>query len=729
MIKKFSYSIFAVFLLILTNQSFATHLIGGDMYFEHEGSSSYSFYLNVYRDCSSNNTNGTPLDNSSMLVVYDRITNAAIDTIVAPIFDQYDVDYASENPCVELPDDLCIEKGIYKFDVNLPANPNGYIISYQRCCYSPGIGNIQNGGSSGINVSVEISSDYLNSEIGSPVFNEDPPLTFCNLLNENYDFGANLPDSNLPIRYYVQTPVSGASAGGGMGGPTSNFPPPFTDLLFEPGYSETNIWDASVPLEYDSLSGSFSGVASELGYFLMKNDVAIKNPTTNEIMCIINRTFRYLVSDCNTSSAGIGLPPGVVGNVICGTKDVQFTSESDGVNTFIWDFGDSTSTTNKSNLENPTHSYTDFGNYTVTLIAYKDTIVCADTLELHIAVVDEVNSEITIDDSKQCLLQNKFTFEAFPEIDSNYSLFWNFGPKADITTSTDKSVSVSFSDTGFFQVNLVTQYFQCQTLESVTVHVREIDLSAIVPTDTNVCVGQKFDLIPQRTSPDFEYTWNILGADFKQESIEDFSFATTGDYWIYFEVIDVSLKCKSVDSILIHVYSFEMEDLEIEYHQTLLEDFAFSSNAPNSDSLKYKWFIDGEQVSDEYEFDTQLNPGQHNICLLIENLGKCTIERCRDVYVHYASDVFVPNVFSPNGDNKNEAFFPTGKIIDEAESYLMRIYDRWGRLLFESTNPKIQWKGLDLNGEELPQNTYIWTIRAQSPTEIYDKQGTVYLTK
>lgn len=73
-----------------------------------------------------------------------------------------------------------------------------------------------------------------------------------------------------------------------------------------------------------------------------------------------------------------------------------------------------------------------------------------------------------------------------------------------------------------------------------------------------------------------------------------------------------------------------------------------------------------------------------------------------------ASQAFVPNAFTPNGDGLNDEFLPV--VIDQT-SYYIGIYDRWGRLVFESYDPGIGWDGT-FNGKPLPEGVFVYSLRA-----------------
>ena len=69
---------------------------------------------------------------------------------------------------------------------------------------------------------------------------------------------------------------------------------------------------------------------------------------------------------------------------------------------------------------------------------------------------------------------------------------------------------------------------------------------------------------------------------------------------------------------------------------------------------------------------------------------------------------FLPNAFTPNGDGKNEVFVGVG-LIEDIRSFQMYVYDRWGQMVFTSTDPNMGWNGRQQNvGEPLPAGVYTY---------------------
>ncbi|MFN7312824.1 MAG: gliding motility-associated C-terminal domain-containing protein [Bacteroidota bacterium] len=67
----------------------------------------------------------------------------------------------------------------------------------------------------------------------------------------------------------------------------------------------------------------------------------------------------------------------------------------------------------------------------------------------------------------------------------------------------------------------------------------------------------------------------------------------------------------------------------------------------------------------------------------------------------------VPNAFTPNNDNNNDTWGISPVFVKE---YSLKVYDRWGRLVFETTDKNQQMTGLDQNGNTLPNDVYAYVV-------------------
>jgi gliding motility-associated-like protein len=92
---------------------------------------------------------------------------------------------------------------------------------------------------------------------------------------------------------------------------------------------------------------------------------------------------------------------------------------------------------------------------------------------------------------------------------------------------------------------------------------------------------------------------------------------------------------------------------------------------------------------------------------------------------------YVPNTFTPDGDEFNNVFIPyiSGNIIPE--TYSMSIYNRWGELIFQTKDINIGWDGSYSLARKCQDGVYTWEIEFKSRTEaeVFKKHGFVNLIR
>ena len=73
-----------------------------------------------------------------------------------------------------------------------------------------------------------------------------------------------------------------------------------------------------------------------------------------------------------------------------------------------------------------------------------------------------------------------------------------------------------------------------------------------------------------------------------------------------------------------------------------------------------------------------------------------------------------PNVFTPNGDGKNDNFYPlfvTNETINKLKAVHFEVYDRWGILMYKNNNLVIpEWDG-KFNGNLVSPGVYYWIVK------------------
>jgi gliding motility-associated-like protein len=116
-------------------------------------------------------------------------------------------------------------------------------------------------------------------------------------------------------------------------------------------------------------------------------------------------------------------------------------------------------------------------------------------------------------------------------------------------------------------------------------------------------------------------------------------------------------------------------------------------------------FGDGGNSGEQHASHGYLTGGTYMVYLTVITNDGCTaidsMEQVIDVQAEYS--FYIPNAFTPNGDNINEFFYPLGESIKE---YDLVIYDRWGLPVFKSKDIRFVWDGELSSGKPANEGIY-----------------------
>ncbi len=87
------------------------------------------------------------------------------------------------------------------------------------------------------------------------------------------------------------------------------------------------------------------------------------------------------------------------------------------------------------------------------------------------------------------------------------------------------------------------------------------------------------------------------------------------------------------------------------------------------------------------------------------------------------------SIITPNGDNVNEAFL-IGCVAEGSNApYNLSVFDRWGNPVYENSNYDNSWRGIHMNGTELPEGGYMWVLITGGPGQREIFRGTVSILR
>jgi gliding motility-associated-like protein len=158
--------------------------------------------------------------------------------------------------------------------------------------------------------------------------------------------------------------------------------------------------------------------------------------------------------------------------------------------------------------------------------------------------------------------------------------------------------------------------------------------------------------------------------------------------------------------------------------------FTDASTAPGSSISGLLWqsFGDGSDSTSMLAAPahTYRDTGSYCVTLIATNALGCkdTVTECLVIKPYFT--VYIPNTFTPNGDGRNEEFNISGEYISSLD---MKIYDRWGSLIFHSTNISNGWTG-SKGATAAQEDVYVYIINVTDPLRNpYSYKGTVTLIR
>jgi gliding motility-associated-like protein len=218
-------------------------------------------------------------------------------------------------------------------------------------------------------------------------------------------------------------------------------------------------------------------------------------------------------------------------------------------------------------------------------------------------------------------------------------------------------------------------------------------------------------------------TWSGTGID-STTGVFDPSVAGGGTHEIVY-IIDSN--CGSSDTVDIEVYvlpslSFTTTDESCEGENDGAIDLTVVGGAS---PYAYSW---DDPVSSTTDTLMALPPGTYTVVVTDSNSCSITdsIEILQSTEPCFAPYLYIPNVFSPNDDGVNDILYVQGQGIAE---FNFALYDRWGELMFETSDQTIGWDGM-FEGKRLNEAVFFYYVNALTiDDKTIKKKGNITLLR
>lgn len=718
------YTLLLITTLLTFVRAGATHIYGGELLYTYETGNTYTIKLVLYGDCGGLNfphlAGATPTINIYNGNVFYRSLmipeDSALRVEVSPVCDK-DKD---KTKCVDrvagtLPG---VTRFIYDMQTTLPPAANWRIVfagemnNGTQAGRSTDITNITTGQGGGQLMYLVATLNNANGHNSSPQYTSIPTPFYCINREQHYNQGAVDPNGDS-LAFTLINALSGGAA--------TQYIAPYTGA--------SPLQTAQGRFSFDNNSGQLDFLPDMVQRSLVVNKVTeYKNgveigSSMREMTFIVldNCQNNAPKGDIDSASVSGGAANKNTINVCVNTPGILFSipaydADSNKVTVAINNLpagatanvtgnGSGTTLINVSwNTEN-----VPVGNYYM-YITYTDDacpLYSSQTIAYTIKVVNPIAIKREIIQPTNCLFLEKEKFTITEGV-SPFKITIT-GKGGVVRTYTDIESELADSlDPGEYTLTAESAYLKCKS--SITFNVADSGTYPFPPIFDNVdvCINDEPEPFELTVVDGAEVKWyDAEGARLKTIPAYSTAIPTT-HRWMVTQTVRV---CESVPG-MITATVHDLPDIEILNpggHVCVGDGMYLLAKG----GIKYEWQPAELVVKYNDSPFTYVNqPTSYSVtgydaygCANTDTVIYNDIEQC--------CKFSYPNAFTPNSDGHNDGWHPV--TYGNVDFYLLSVYDRWGKRLFVSSDPRDRWDGTE-NGRRCEIGTYHYFLRARCVT-------------
>jgi len=398
------------------------------------------------------------------------------------------------------------------------------------------------------------------------------------------------------------------------------------------------------------------------------------------------------------------------------------SSVSSGNLLHTWDMGDG----NIFSSTGVNHSYTQPGTYIVKLLVVTDN-GCRDSSFFTVIVNPEPFAAFSINAIEQCFTNNQFVFTNTSNILWGAMQYaWDLGNG---TSSIFTDVTHNYPLPGDYMVKMVaTSDRGCVDDSSFSVRVYPLANADFDIAKQPVCTFTDLAIVNKTINNIYNnivYLWDFGNGDVAAGRNPAYNYPAPGNYTVSLSV-HLPL-CPQVITTKQMNMSIEAPVPGIRYpDKTAIFNFPEQLQARQvGTSVLWKPATSLDNRTSYSPVFKGINSTLYTIELKTP-VGCVTVDT-QFVHALRKVEIYVPTSFTPNNDGINDYLRPLLYGFDRVNYF--RIYDRWGRMIYQMQNDRPGWDGMK-NGKPQEMQTFVWMIEAVDVDGIvHRKQGTTILMR
>ncbi len=709
----------------------SNHIIGGNITYEclgngiRAGNKAYKITMTIYRDCQGI---GADFDSTPRGGFVATVT---IYQEGRPLPYRFDLDAPrvrkvepNADPCLKVPDWVCVEEGIYEFNAELPLVNDSYYIVYQRCCRNSTISNIFNPDRIGATYVTELTAEAQRTCNSSPKFKEFPPILLC--AGEPLSFDQSVIDTEGDsVVYSFCAPLTGGGTNvtnplrlDGIA-PDPDAPPPYTPVTFQtPLYSFDNPIGVDANFRINPQTGIITGTPNTLGQFVMS--VCVSEYRNGQLLSTMQRDFQLNVAECQprvvarVAADSMGINNRNFFLRSCGNNKLKFINESqdrNDIDSLVWIFTNAQDTLT-ANTWDANITFPSSGNYTGQLILNPDGL-CGDTANIFLRITPTLKADFEFDYDTCSVSKVNFVDRSFSEANLLRTWQWNLG---DGNAANMPNIDHLYTTSGTFTVRLEVQDANnCNAFAEK--EIRYFPAPEIVDWELENVVGCApatiiFDNLPDVVNETYQVRWNFGDGNTSNLPRPTHRYAQSGVFTVAVDIVSpIGCQINQVFPALIEISSTPTASFRFlpEQPSNLNPNVTFINESKNAES--FNWSIGSIlQTNEENPIVNFQDTGLYIVTLIAIHQSGCQDTLTKQLDIEPIVQIYIPNAFSPNADGTNDIFKVEG-FTAGVQDFSMTIWNRWGTLVFETNDPTVGWDG-QTNRQNKKENegNYLYVI-------------------
>ena len=332
---------------------------------------------------------------------------------------------------------------------------------------------------------------------------------------------------------------------------------------------------------------------------------------------------------------------------------------------------------------------------TTFLLTGTDVFNCSTTLSIPVVVNQLPTIQLSSNQSQYC---EGDTVQLNASVGLTY--FWDEFP------GNSDNQSFVAQNSSFYTIEGVDENL-CSSIDSIFVMVNQNPILTVTPNQ-EICEGEFASISIQGAT---SYLWSPIGT-----GSQSLVSPTSTTVYTITGVNQVNCSSQITTTVIVNPSSFSDFSANPIITTSDSPTITFTNESFGDDLVLFSTG-DGtvyDQFDGQLEYTYPFSEGTYLASLWVENQFGCSDSTQLFIQIKGDEIFYVPNSFTPDGDEHNHIFSPVFTTGFDAANFQYEIYNRWGEMIFQSLNSDKGWDGF-FNGVLCPEGTYTWKIIYKIP--------------